>query len=340
MITFAEPIWLLAIPLALLAVWLWQRGRKPVLLYSDLSLVEGLPRGRAVWLPAASFTLRIVIPVLLIVAAAGPRTPDARTRLPVEGIAIAMAVDQSGSMAEPDYPTASGPVSRIAAAKAAFRLFVEGGEAIDGPKFTGRPDDLLAVIGFAAWPDTICPATLNRPVVLAALETLAPKTGPDAGTNIGDAIAESLIRLESTGPRRKAIVLLSDGEHNIAIDRRDPPLTPRQAAQLAADLGIPIYAIDCGGTPTGEADALRRRAEGRAVLESIARMTGGRAFMADDTDGLRNALSEIDQLERKPAESFVYRRYREWGWLLGFAAAMLLVGLFLVEAIAARVRPE
>ena len=43
---------------------------------------------------------------------------------------------------------------------------------------------------------------------------LQPKAGVDAGTNVGDAIAEALIRLErSKGVRTKVLVLLSDGQH-------------------------------------------------------------------------------------------------------------------------------
>jgi len=46
------------------------------------------------------------------------------------------------------------------------------------------------------------------------------------------------------------LILLSDGELNYP-DQADPqaqnPLKPRQAAQLAANLGIPIYVIDTGG---------------------------------------------------------------------------------------------
>ena len=41
--------------------------------------------------------------VALIIALAGPRWPDLRTRIATEGIAIEMLVDVSGSMAEPDF---------------------------------------------------------------------------------------------------------------------------------------------------------------------------------------------------------------------------------------------
>ena len=335
MISFAHPLWLLALPLAPLVGWWLSRGRRPALRYSDVTLVDGLPRGRAAWLPAASLGLRITILALLIVAAAGPRVPDGKTRLPVEGIAIALTVDVSGSMAEADYPSVGGPISRLAAAKATLNTFVTGGE-VNGQTFRGRPDDQLAIVSFAAWPDTVCPPTLNRSVVSGILSELQAKSGADAGTNIGDAIAEALVRLESTGPRRKVLVLLSDGEHNIALDRADPPLKPRQAAQLAVDLGIPIYAIDCGGTVPMEAEAIERRTAGQRTLNAIATMTGGRSFTASDADNLASAIAEIDQLERRPAESFRYRRYWEWDWWCGAAAVILLLSLFVLESIVAR----
>ena len=49
------------------------------------------------------------------------------------------------------------------------------------------------------------------------------------------------------GGRRKVLVLLSDGEHNVP----PPALKPRQAAQLAGNLDVPIYVIDAGGEAAG-----------------------------------------------------------------------------------------
>jgi Ca-activated chloride channel family protein len=332
---FANPEFLLLAPLAVLAAWWWAARRRPALRYSDTRLVAGLPRGRAKWADWGGAALRGAALLAAVLAAAGPRTPDLRTRLPAEGIAIVLALDVSGSMATPDF--ASSPdgssLTRLDAAKQTFRLFVAGGEAPDGTRFDGRPRDRIALVTFAAVPETAVPLTHSHSVLLTVLDAQQPKAGIDAGTNIGDALAEGLIRLDAAGPRKKVLILLSDGEHNIHLDRPDAPLKPRQAAQLAANLGVPIYAIDCGGEPRPDAtpDEVAQRIDGRRVLESVAALTGGRMFAADTADELRAVVAEIDALERQPAETFRYRRYHEFYPWFAAAAVGLLGVAYLLE---------
>lgn len=329
---FAAPGWLLILP-PILAIIYWLGRREPTgVLFSDLSLVDHLPRGRAGIADAARRWLRTIAIVAAIVVLAGPRIPDRRTRLPAEGIAIVFAIDVSGSMGEKDFPSGRDGIltTRLVAAKETTVRFVQGGEDDSGVSLAGRKTDSLGLVSFAAWPDPICPITLNHSVLIATLEKLSPKSGVDAGTNIGDAIAEGLIRLEAAGNRRKVLILLTDGEHNISLNRSDPPLKPRQAAQLAHDLKIPIYTIDCGGNPIGDAEAVQRRIEGQRTLQAIADMTGGRMFVANDRADLQTVYGEIDQIERSTTESFTYRRYRDWSpWFAGLALAAALIQIAL-----------
>jgi Ca-activated chloride channel family protein len=336
MLSFSAPLALIGLPLALAVAGVWQRRRFPAITYPSLTLLDGLPRGRARLASLSGWFLRGATLVLLVLAAAGPRWPDRATRIPAEGICLILAIDVSGSMAEaiPGSPLES----RLSRARKAFREFVHGEE--NGP-LPGRPGDRIGIVAFAAWPETVCPLTLNHAVLLSLLDDLAPKSGPDAGTNIGDAIAESLNRLESAGRGRKVIILLSDGEHNIALNRADPPLRPRQAAQLAANLHVPIYSVDCAGDlPTdATADQRQQRAEGRATLLTVADMTGGQFFSVDGGTDWPAVYREIDRLERTPVESYSYRRYREFApWCAG-AAIVAFVMLRLLEGVVWRALP-
>ncbi|HVK16690.1 MAG TPA: VWA domain-containing protein [Fimbriiglobus sp.] len=332
---FANPEFLLLVPLAALFAWWWARRRRPALRYSDIRLVAGLPRGRARWANWGGAALRGFAFASVAMAAAGPRTPDLRTRLPAEGIAIVLALDVSGSMATPDYAASPGgpPASRLDAAKQVLRLFVAGGDAPDGTHFDGRPRDRVGLVTFAAIPETAVPLTHNHSVLLTVLDGQQAKAGIDAGTNVGDALAEGLLRLDAAGPRRKVLILLSDGEHNVHRDGADGPLKPRQAAQLAANLGVPVYAIDCGGEPKPDAppEQVQQRADGRRVLEAVAALTGGRSFTADTADELRAVYQEIDALERQPDETFRYRRYHEYYPWCAVAAVGLLGAAYLLE---------
>ena len=78
--------------------------------YPATGALAGLPAGRGRWARYGGAGLRGLALLLLVVALAGPRWPDRRTRIDTEGIAIQMVVDVSGSMAEPDFDW-DGPVA-------------------------------------------------------------------------------------------------------------------------------------------------------------------------------------------------------------------------------------
>jgi Ca-activated chloride channel homolog len=326
----AQPAFLLLLPLAVVVAWRHLRRRRPALRFPDATLFAGLPVGRAARAKWGGAVLRGLILIALILAAANPRQPDLRTRVPVDGIAIALVLDVSNSMSQPDFGTPGGPpVTRLAAAKQAFRLFVAGGTAPDGTPIDGRPNDQIALVTFAAVPQTTCPLTLNHTVLLKVLDEQQTLQGIDAGTNIGDALAEALIRLDAAGNRPKLVVLLSDGEHNKS---GEVSLLPMTTAGLAKQLGVPIHTIDCGGDgPTMTPEDAKQRADGRATLDAVAGMTGGRSFVADSGDELRTVLKSIDDLSRQPAPAPRYRRYHDYGVWCGLTAAGLLAALVLLE---------
>jgi Ca-activated chloride channel homolog len=271
--------------------------------------------------------LRAVGIAALVIALAGPRWPDPGTRLPAEGIAIVMVLDVSGSMAERDFNWHGEQITRFEAARRAFRLFVQGGEAA-GTHLPGRGGDQIGLIAFAVHPEDTCPLTLSHDALLELLAAEEPRGLPDTGTNIGDALAWGLTKLDPAGDCRKVLVLLSDGEHNVP----PPALTPRQAGQLAANRGVSVYAIDAG--PPAPADATTEEAQARATgqrtLQSVASLTGGKTFAAPDEKSLVAAIAEIDRMERRPVESFQYRRYAEgypWCAVAALACFVTVLGL-------------
>jgi Ca-activated chloride channel family protein len=328
---FAHPqLLLFALPIPLF-VWLWLRCRRGALRYPGTRALARLPAGRSRLARWGGAGLRGAALFLLALALAGPRWPDLRSRLSTEGIAIAMVADVSGSMSEPDFEWQGRRITRLEAVKRAFRLFVAGGEGPDGEQFEGRPEDAIALITFAKRPDTACPLTLDHSVLLRLLDKEEPRSLPDeAETNIGDAVAWALTKLQNAGPRRKVMVLLSDGEHN----EPPPALKPRQAAQLAANLHVPIYAIDAGGdAPASEnqADSVTDRQQGERILQAVARISGGRSFRAHDAKTLLAVCQQIDRLERQEIQSFQYRRFHEaYAWF-GLAAFGLLIGVQVLE---------
>jgi Ca-activated chloride channel family protein len=336
---FANPgyLWLILTVPPLL--WWWLRRRRNALRHPAVSGLAGLPSGKAPLARWGPGVLRSLALLLVVIALAGPRWPDLHTRIDTEGIALVMLVDVSGSMAERDFDWRGEPISRLDAVKKVFHLFVSGGSEAEGADdgtdlsaFQGRPTDLIGLVAFATRPETACPLTLSHSVLLRLLDAEEPRRIPgESETNLSDAIALGLHRLQSAGPRRKVLVLLSDGEHNVPEPRSG--WTPRQAAQVANGLHVPIYTIDAGGpgamvTEGGELEAVASPGETRAravkTLEELARITQGQCFQARDTRALLGACRAIDALERTEIQSFQYRRYHEAYPWFGLAAFVLL----------------
>jgi Ca-activated chloride channel family protein len=343
---FANPAYLLLALAVPPLVWWSLRRRGGAVRHPVAGLLAGLPAGRARLARVGGPLLRGLALLLLAVATAGPRWPDLRKRLDTEGIALVLAVDVSGSMAEVDFDWNGTPVSRLEAVQRVFRLFVEGGRAggtaADGsvPHFEGRPTDLIGLVTFGTRAEAPCPLTLSHSALLRMLADEQPRHLPgERETNLSDAIALGTYRLQSAGPRRRVLVLLTDGEHN----QLSPPSgwTPRQAAQVAGNLGVPIYAIDAGGgaavpegapqeAPEGPLSPGLLRAQAVQALKDVAHISQGRYFSARDTAALVEACQAIDRLERDRIESFQYRRYHEgypWFALASFVLFALALAL-------------
>jgi Ca-activated chloride channel family protein len=351
-LAYPHVLWLLLL-LPSVGYWWLRKRRRATLPYSDSRMLEGLPSGSGRWAEMIGLGVRLLVAGLLIVALARPRWPDETTRIPARSLAVMMVLDVSGSMAEPygeaeepphpqplslkgergeqrlhakgergETPRVS-PFTRLDAAKRAFRLFVVGGEA----GLTGRPDDLIGLVTFAALPENIVPPTLSHSTLLRFLEEAEPiGRSPDSDTNIGDAMSKGVDLLERVKPEERVMILLSDGEHNVRPEVVKDALKPQEAAQIAAGRRIRVHTIYVG--PKSETEPT----EGEKALREVAALTGGRSFQAHDIQGLVEVCNQIDQLERTRIESFQYYRYFEVFPWLGLACLVLLLGLRTMES--------
>lgn len=339
---FANPFVLFGLLVLPVVVMFWWRRSRPALGFSDLSLFpagESL-RCRLVHLP--SF-LRLLVLALIVVALARPQAGIEKVEESTQGVAIEMVVDRSGSMgAEMDYEGKT--MTRLDVVKQVFAEFVNG----DKQGLSGRPSDLIGMITFARYADTVCPLTLAHGALSGFLDTihLVPQQSPENRTAVGDAIALAAARLktaEETLARQtkgdvkayhiksKIIILLTDGQSNAGRH------APEEAAALAKQWGIKIYTIGVGGDDVVKVQTLFgtrmiRTGEGvdRQTLQALAESTGGVFRMAEDAAALRAVYQEIDRLEKSEVESVRYVDYKEYFGLFAWAAfALLLVEIFL-----------
>ncbi|MBU0638710.1 MAG: VWA domain-containing protein [Planctomycetes bacterium] len=310
MTRFAYPLVFLALLLLPLLWFVWQRQRnRPALRFSSLAALRaagGARRGRLrLLLPV----LRTVALVCLIVAVARPQRADESSRIFAEGIAIQMVVDTSSSMTDTDLSPSGQKGTRLDAVKEVMRRFVEGDDTLPG-----RSNDLIGMVRFARYADSVCPLTLDRDSLLEVLDnTHIVQLREEDGTAIGDGLALAVERLKdlkrTTGSGAqltitgRVVILLTDGENNAGV------VTPMQAGELAATYGIKVYTILAG---TGQRALFGRFPANDRDLKHIAEVTGGKHFRARDRESLTSIYAEIDQLERTRVEE---RTYTEWGEL-------------------------
>lgn len=193
-----DVLFLAALVLLPLVWWRWlQRRPEAALRFSSVAAMRRQDRGLGARARHAIPVLRTLAVGLLIVCLANPRKGNEKTRIHAEGIAIQMVVDLSGSMENQDFVIEYQRRTRLDVVKEVFRAFVEG----DGQKLTGRPDDLIGLIGFARYADSLAPLTLDHENVLAILDESETAQGPTVRRRYRE-LEQTLMRASAAGDRR------------------------------------------------------------------------------------------------------------------------------------------
>ncbi len=315
------------------------RSRREGLGFPSAEFAAYLPsslRRRTLWIPRF---LAMTAMGLLCIAAAAPRFVTVQAGDRTEGVAIEIVVDRSGSMGT-EMPFADSVASRLDVVLTVVEDFVFG----DGERLAGRSSDLIGVVTFARYADTVYPLSLSRQPFREALRTIRPaETEAEDGTSIGDALALAAARLYHAGEddpeyrlRGKAIILLTDGENNAG------SRTPEEAARLAAEWGIRVYAIGVGtgesyltvNTPFGKQRIPTGNTVDFSSLQRIAEITDGRFWTAGDEEALEKIYREIDEMEKVEIPDPERMQYddRYLPFVLG-ALGCLLLSVILSETV-------
>mgnify|MGYP001140983738 CR=1 FL=1 len=315
-VSYANPnfFWLfLALPLAILWYILKQKEQNATLRipsiqgFTHKSLLPNLKH--------VLFGLRLLALSAIIMALARPQTEDISTRTKTtKGIDIVIAIDVSSSMLARDLKP-----NRLSALKEVAADFIKK-----------RPNDRIGLVVYAGEGYTKTPITTDKTIVLNALREITYGQLED-GTAIGMGLATSVNRLKESEAKSKIIILLTDGVNNSGF------IEPQTAADLAIEFGIKTYTIGLGTngnalTPISyNADGsfrygMRQVEIDEALLQDIAKLTGGTYFRATDNESLEAIYDEINKLEKTEIEEFKYYRYEEKfrPWII-LAGALLIL---------------
>lgn len=330
--TFAYPWILLLLPLAL--VVLRQRPLTAVTV-SGLAVWRNVPpSGRLRWLRRVRFISAVALG-LLIAACAGPQMERQVGEETREGVAIQLLVDISSSMEQSLAADDGERISRLEAVKRVVEQFIRH-----------RDDDLIGLITFARYADTLSPLTYGHDALVEIVRELDIQERPsEDGTGYGDALALACARLDQMGQwqpaaanpgsdlsatvRSKVVVLLTDGENNCGLH------LPEEAAGLAKKWGMRVYAISMEDDEG--ANSLERRnddeglTDAEKLLRRLADETGGAYWKIGNATHLQEVYEQIDHLETSEIKTTILY-HTEISPLFQYLACVAF-GLLLAERI-------
>jgi Ca-activated chloride channel family protein len=172
------------------------------------------------------------------------------------------------------------------------RFKFEQESAIEFLNQTVRPRyDKAFVIGFDVTPEVTQDFTDNTEALSRGVRGLRPGGGTAMYDALYFACRDKLLKEQQSGPTRRAVILLSDGDDN------QSHVTREESIEMAQRAEVIVYTISTNVTGT--------RQRGDKVLERIAEATGGRAFFPFQLGDVANAFAEIqDELRSQYALSY------------------------------------
>jgi Ca-activated chloride channel family protein len=322
--TFANPqawhlLWILPIIAAGMHFFYLHRCRMTARFIQE-HLLDDLAQGfsRKFYRLKAVFIMTAFI--LMVIALSRPQWGFTLRPVTRHGLDIMVAIDVSKSMLTQDVQP-----SRLERTKLAIKDLVM--------KLNGS--DHIGLIAFAGDAMVMCPFTYDYNGFLLSLDDLGVDSIPRGGTNISQAIDESIKAYQGLPDSDKAVILVTDGE--------DEEGNALDAARRAKEKGVRIFTVGVG---TREGDLIQvpgtdgqtgflKDADGNVIkshlnenlLQQIAYVTGGAYVRSGGAKfGLDYIYDEqLSKLKKHDAEEKMAKLYDErFQWPLTLAFALLL----------------
>jgi Ca-activated chloride channel family protein len=336
-VTWQHP-WALVLLAVVPVVWWWgtfgQDRRTPRLRIGSVAPLLAGPRGLRAHLRDLPGVLRAGALVFFIAALARPVSVLKDESRDEKGIDIMVVMDLSGSMRAVLDTDVRDPgkrpqphqkrLTRIDTAKLVVKDFIER-----------RKTDRIGVIVFGKSAYVLSPPTLDYHLLTQLVSKIQLGVIDGNATAIGDAVGAAAARLKRSDAKSKVIILLTDGDSNAGL------VSPDYATHLAGAVGAKVYTIQIGNEDEVDVEdgtdlfgqpvySRQRFPVNPALLQKMARDTGGKAFVATDSKALSDSMHAVlDHLERTRFESSVAQYEDLFAFLLVPGVALVALDALL-----------
>ncbi|MDR1513767.1 MAG: VWA domain-containing protein [Propionibacteriaceae bacterium] len=277
-----DRLWLLVVPLLLLAVYivLLRRKSKQGMRYTNTSILDIIVPAQSQWLRHITVGLVLLSLACLSFAWARPLGTD---KVPRERATVVMILDVSKSMDATDIEP-----NRLEAAKQEASAFIDG-----------LPEGFnLALVEMSGNSGLILPPTTDHEAVRRAILAATTQESTDVAGALRAAI--EAIAMAPKGDEGEAVpavvVMLSDASGTTA------PTSPKQAAGDLKAMGVPIYSIVFGTDygyvtlpdPANNGEPTRYNvAPDHDFFKDLAEITDGKTYDADNAAQASEAYEAI-----------------------------------------------
>lgn len=255
---------------------------------------------------------------LLIIALASPVQMGSKLPDPPRQRDIIFIVDTSVSMVLKDYTLNNKRIDRMNVIRSTLNNFIKN---LNG--------DRVSIVAFADTAHVLVPLTNDTHLLQSMLLRLRPGIAGRSSAP-GNAIALAVKQIRKANTRHQIMVLLTDAALPVG------SITPLQAANMAADAGLPLYTVAVGASTY---DAEEQRTTGlvyhpadRKLLKEMAIITGAKPYLAGDSISLQAAITSIEQQQNNQQQTearFYKRTLHHWPLLL----AIILLSLYQLRAV-------
>ena len=300
MFEFATPWAFLALPLPLLVYLYWSRQQadEAAALYVPFfnKLSAHLPPLSST--QNSSLIAQVLIWVLLIIAASGPRYIGPPHALDRQGHSILLVLDVSGSMAIDDFIVNGRRSTRMHVVKQTANEFVQA-----------RKEDQIGLILFGSQAYLQTPLTFDKQTIHERINDATVGLAGNS-TSMGDALGLAIKHLKNTHQKGRIVILLTDGANNSGV------LPPLKAADIAHDNLVKVYTIGLGSDYQFD----------EKTLKTIAEKTDGLYFNANDLASLETTYQRINAMETITQDAALVQPKREYyPWPLALALLIFVL---------------